>query len=106
MIRFCAPDGSPVRVVEPDGAVVKLELDLMEADPVDGIPTVITTPRVIIGLPAPTPGVYLIVASVIAAAARDQGRPTWDLLVPNGQIRNSQGQPIGCRNLARVNPRD
>ena len=49
-------------------------------------------------LPEQQVGVYLVVSRLVAAAAK--GRP--DLLVPGSLVRNEQGQPIGCKGLARI----
>lgn len=66
------------------------------------IPTCTTRYAGLVDLPAPQPGVYLIVSMVIPPVAAAQGRWTGDLLVPGEQVRNAAGAVIGCRSLARV----
>lgn len=49
------------------------------------------------GLPAPEEGVWLIVSSVVAAAAPARR----DLLTPAGLVRSDTGAVIGCTHFAR-----
>ena len=47
-------------------------------------------------------GVHAYIVSLITVqAARETGRPVADLLTPGDLVRNEEGQPIGCLNLAR-----
>lgn len=66
------------------------------------VPTCTTRYTGLVDLPAPEPGVYLIVSMVIPPVAAVQGRWTGDLLVPREQVRDSAGAVIGSRSLARV----
>ena len=51
-------------------------------------------------LPAPVPDVYYVVTRMVADAMPERG----DLLVPGPLVRDSQGNPCGCRGLAVVGP--
>ena len=56
------------------------------------------SPREIIGLPDPEPGVVYIVAKAVAdAAPRHRG----DLMSPGKLIRDAEGKVIGCDGLTR-----
>lgn len=48
------------------------------------------------GLPDQIPGVFCIVSSVVAQAARHRQ----DLLIPDDTVRDSEGRIVGCRSLA------
>jgi hypothetical protein len=54
------------------------------------------------GLPAPQLGTTYIVSRITAEVARDAGRPTDDLLIPDDLVRDDSGQPLGCRAFARL----
>lgn len=54
------------------------------------------------GLPAYNPGTYYIVSSLTANAAKESGRNTDDLLIPNGMVRDDDGNIIGCTSFAVV----
>ena len=56
------------------------------------------SPREIIGLPEPEPGVVLIVAKAVADAA-PAGRG--DLMSPGRLIRDEDGNVVGCDGLTR-----
>lgn len=66
------------------------------------IPTSTTRYTGLVDLPAPEPGVYLIVSMVIPPVATQFGRWTGDLLVPGEQVRDAAGRIVGCRSLQRV----
>ena len=59
--------------------------------------TVAGSPREIIGLPEPEPGVVYIVAKAVADAAPHRG----DLMSPGKLIRDADGKVIGCDGLTR-----
>lgn len=48
------------------------------------------------GLPEPIEGIFFIVSRIVREAAKDRT----DLLVPQGLIRDENGQPIGCESLS------
>lgn len=54
------------------------------------------------GLPEPTIGAAYIVSRITAEAARAQGRPTADLLIPDDVVRGADGQPVGCRSFSTL----
>lgn len=51
------------------------------------------------GLPEPEPGIYYIVSTITANAAKTEGRYTGDLLVTVNPVRDEKGAIIGCRYL-------
>ena len=47
-------------------------------------------------------GVHAYIVSLVTVqAAREAGRSVEDLLTPGDLVRNEEGQPVGCLNLAR-----
>ena len=82
----------------PSGLVARVAAHMEDASPVFGIPVVTRTLGQVIGLPAPKFGYYYLVSSMVADAATNRH----DLLVPGELVRDDQGNPIGCRGLARV----
>ncbi len=66
------------------------------AAPVGGIPTVTTTFGEVTNLPAPQPGVILVVSGMVASAS-----PREDVMSPGDLVRDDGGKPIGCRGLRR-----
>lgn len=83
---------------EPPARVGSTEVDLGGPIEFEGraIPTVLITYRCVDDLPAPTPGVQLIVSPAVAVAAHGRS----DLLVPYAEVRNEIGTVVGCRRLA------
>lgn len=83
------PSGAFARVVEVRGA--QRDLDT-ESGP---LPVVsVTYDDVVIDLPEPADGVWLVVSRVTAAAV-----PRPDLLFPLDDVRDADGRIIGCRSL-------
>lgn len=66
------------------------------------VPTSTTRYTGLVDLPAPTPGVYLIVSMVVPPVAESLGRWTGDLLLPGQQVRDASGRIVGCQALARI----
>lgn len=56
----------------------------------------------ITGLAEPQAGVYQVVSTIVAAAARHHGRTTRDLLVPGDHVRDAIGRIVGCRGLCEA----
>lgn len=48
------------------------------------------------------PATYYVISTIVADAARRNGRTTEDLLTPGQQLRDETGRIVGCRSLARV----
>jgi len=68
------------------------------------IPTTTTRYTDVIDLPAPQPGVYLVVSMVVPPVAEARGRWTGDLLIPGQQVRDGAGRIVGCQSLVRYVP--
>ena len=88
-------------VIPPEETPARINVRSMGPSPSpahDGvlIPTVLTEYGHITGLPNPEPRVYLVVSLVVALAARGRS----DLLVPDAEVRNTDGTVVGCRRLA------
>lgn len=64
---------------------------------VAGVPVVDITFGVGEGLPAPQPGVFLVVSRPVAMVNRHRS----DLLVPHEVVRDLGGATLGCRAFAR-----
>lgn len=105
-----APSGVIARATEEltDAGPIRLSIPDPAGAPADRItfdvPTSTTEYTGLVDLPAPEPGVYLIVSMVVMQVAADRGRWTGDLLVPGQQVRDSAGRIIGCRSLCRCAP--
>jgi hypothetical protein len=103
-----APSGSIARATEESSVAAPIRLSIPDPTgaPADRItfdvPTSTATKYTgLIDLPAPEPGVYLIVSTVVMRVATERGRWTGDLLVPGQQMRDAAGRISGCRSLCR-----
>lgn len=105
-----APSGIIARATEESTAAEPLTLSIPDptgatADRITfNVPTTTTRYTGLVNLPAPEPGIYLIVSMVIARISTEIGRWTGDLLVPGEQFRDSTGRIVGHLSLARVLP--
>lgn len=88
------PDG--IVPLPPSGQVARVATVETTAPDHDGIPVVVTSYGQVVGLPGPIEGVMYIVSGIVADAAR---RP--DVASPGALVRGPDGQPTGCRGLAR-----
>lgn len=66
------------------------------------IPVYRMTYGVPVGLPDPAEGTGLIVSALTANAAKAAGRPTYDLFIVQGVVRDDTGAIIGCTGFAQV----
>jgi len=87
---------SGVVTVAPSGNVARVATVSVPAATVGGIPTVVTTHGEVTGLPAPQPGVILVVSGMVASAA-----PREDVMSPGDLVRDEAGRPVGCQGLRR-----
>ena len=94
VLNVHAPSG--VVTLAPSGEVARVATVSVEAPPVEGLPTVVTSFGEVTGLPDPQPGVILVVSGMVASAAH---RP--DVMSPGDLVRDDGGKPIGCRGLRR-----
>lgn len=53
-------------------------------------------------MPNPKEGYMFIVSSLTAAAAKEAGRTTEDLLIPAGLVRDKEGRVIGCTEFSQI----
>ena len=94
--------GDKVIDLAPSGVIprVSVKSELSESILISGteVPVYQDTYGELNGLPEQQVGVYLVVSRLVAAAAKGRN----DLLVPGSLVRNEQGQPIGCKGLARI----
>ena len=91
-------DGVEKIVIPPSGIVPRCSQSEEQVGAVDGIPVSQQTFGEVSDLPAPQPGVYLIVSRLVAAACPNRD----DLLCPGPMVRGQNGQPIGCNGLAKI----
>lgn len=85
-----------VVTLAPSGEVARVSTVSVEAPPVEGLPTVVTSFGEVTGLPAPQEGVFLVVSGMVASAA-----PRPDVLSPGDLVRDESGRPVGCKGLRR-----
>ena len=90
-------DGKEKVTIPPAGIVPRCSQSEEQVEVVDGIPVSRQVFGEVYDLPAPQPGVYLVVSRLVAAAC--PGRS--DLLCPGPMVRGQNGQPIGCNGLAK-----
>ncbi len=83
----------------PSGTVARVGVEYLPCEEIDGIPTVNAFYGDVEGLPAPTfePIFYIVSGMVLDALGYRRG----DLLAPAELIRDSKGQPIGCKGFRR-----
>ena len=77
----------------PSGDVARVAATFSPAGEAGGVQLFRRTFGEVTGLPAPQDGVLLIVSALVADAAKDRT----DLVSPGELVRNSDGQPIGCK---------
>lgn len=103
-----APSGTIARATEASTPAPPISLSIPDpagapSDRIEfAVPTSTTRYTGLVDLPAPEPGVYLIVSMVVPQVAAARGRWTGDLLVPGEQVRDSASRIVGCRSLARI----
>jgi len=92
---------SETRTIPRSGVEARASSTIAPYHDLDGIPTCFETFGTPVDLPEPSVGVYLIVSTITAQAARVAGRVMLDLLVPGAPVRDTQGRIVGCRTLVR-----
>ena len=94
--------GDKVIDLAPSGVIprVSVKSELSESILISGteVPVYQDTYGELNDLPEQQEGTFLVVSRLVAAAAKGRN----DLLVPGSLVRNEQGQPIGCKGLARI----
>lgn len=97
---------TPVMVIAPSGVVARATQHEERRDPITADGLSIPICRMVYGapvdLPEPEEGVGYIVSAITANAAKAAGRPTDDLFITAGMIRDEQGNIIGCTGFAKV----
>jgi hypothetical protein len=96
-ITLCAPDGSVIKEIHPEGQVARVFRQTWPAPDVDGIPSITSTTVDVTGLPQPKPGVWLLVTDSV----RDALRYRTDLLSPGQPVRSDDGKLVGYTGVVR-----
>ena len=104
MIRNCTPhpinlQGAEELTFAPSGVIPRVSTIEVEAENVDGIPTVSQSTGDVEGLPEPQAGVFLVVSGMVFQASNRQ-----DLLAPDTgktAIRDEQGRIIAVKRFLR-----
>jgi hypothetical protein len=101
----CTPH--PVMVVGSDNQVIltlpkgdvvpRLSETTKVVEVINGIDITETIFGDIQDLPEPQTGVFLVVSRLVLSACKDRT----DLLVPNGVVRDENGNILGCKSFAR-----
>lgn len=86
----------------PSGIIARAIERVIDAAPIEGVPTTLVEYDGIEGIPKPEDGRWYVVSLIAAEAAKQWGRTTEDLLTPGQQIRDASGRVIGCASLQRV----
>lgn len=96
-INIVTPEGNPI-VAFPKGEILpRLSQETVTVGEINGIPLTETSFGETVNLPEPKEDTFLIVSRLVKTANPDRK----DLLVPNGIVRNEQGQIVGSTSLAR-----
>lgn len=95
-INIVSEDLDVIQTFEPSGNVARVATTTEIIGEVDGVPLSTTVFGEVEGLPQQEDGVFYIVSGLVRSA-----QPREDLLVPGLQVRNDQGQVVGCRTLDR-----
>ena len=98
VVNIVLEKGATLTIV-PSGVVARCtqsDVNIGSVD-IDGIAIPLTeTTFGDVALPAPAPDTLFIVSRLVATAANRD-----DLVVPNGIVRNDDGNIIGCKSLSR-----
>lgn len=94
-VFICDKDGGTLRVIEPNGPLLRVSAVTKPAGEHDGIPLSKTTYGEIIGLPDPHDGALYIVPKTVKSARPDRK----DLVVPAEPVCNLDVDLIGYRSL-------
>lgn len=95
-------DGRDITVMElPSEGVARIDVTsetVMHVELFDGssLPVKQVIHGDVTGLPAPEPGVRLVVSVLVAQGAKDR----FDLVSPGDLVRDPEGRVIGCKSLA------
>lgn len=95
-----AEDGSVLREIKPSGTIARAEQTDVPVGDIDGFPLVRSSYGEPIDLPEYEEGAYLFVSLATAKAAQAVGRRTDDLLLSSQQVRDENGNIVGCRGFA------
>lgn len=87
-------DGKVLAEIPPSGEIARVEARVSRRGEVDGLPVYNREFGQVLGLPAREEGVTLLVSALVAQAS-----PRADVMSPGELVRNSEGQPSGCRGL-------
>ena len=99
-LTLVAEDGSILRKISPSGTIARAYQKDEPAGELDGFPLVRSSYGEPIDLPEYEEGVYLFVSLATAKAAQTAGRRTDDLLISSQQVRDENGNIVGCRGFA------
>ena len=99
-LTLVAEDGSILRKISPSGTIARAVQEDEPAGELDGFPLVRSSFGDPIDLPDWEEGVFLFVSLATAKAAQAAGRRTDDLLLSSQQVRDENGDIVGCRGFA------
>lgn len=97
---FYVKPGARARRVLPSCGMARVCQSSEPVGDVDGVPCYKLRDEMIMGLPKPEEGRWLVVSYITLVAAKNIGRPTDDLLVPFQTVRDSGGRVLGCISFA------
>lgn len=95
-------EGQPLLLVESSG-MARVKVATVDADPIDGVPTVTSQYGEIEGLPEFQDGTFYVVSLPTVSAAIANGRTTADLLTPYQVVRSRANGSLvlGCMGFSR-----
>ena len=95
-----AEDGSVLREIKPSGTIARAEQTDVPVGDIDGFPLVRSSFGEPIDLPDWKEGIFLFVSLATAKPAQAAGRRPYDLLLSSQQVRDENGNIVGCRGFA------
>lgn len=94
-INVLSSDGSVVANLPPSGEVARVATAMRKVGVAGDIDLYAQEVGEVVGLPTPKEGTLFIVSALVRLAHPERK----DLASPGELVRNSAGQPVGCRGL-------
>lgn len=95
-IHICDADGIVTRTITRSGSQARCAVSTVVAGSADGIPLVCAEFGDVSGLPETQPNTLYLVSLFVRQASPNRT----DIASPGEMVRNTEGQIIGCKNLA------
>jgi hypothetical protein len=91
-------DGQVVETIHPSGTIARVSMTTEIVGQINGFEVRKNTYNEVVDLPPREEGTIYIVSALVAQAAKDR----YDLVVPDGSVRDADGRIIGCTGFAVI----